>query len=177
MDEFEITTERLVMVPFAPEHAAALNEMNSNPEVMRYLGGTETLEQTEAVVGRARARWQRYGYGWRSVFLRDKGADGGPLIGAACVQNLAHVEGAPLEIGWRLRPEHQGRGYATEAGRAAMDYGFDRVGVDYLVSVANSDNRASGKVMERLGMQYVGIQTHYDEPCIVYDIHKSDRPR
>lgn len=164
----DITTERLYLTPFAPAHAADLQDLNSDPQVMRYLGGPVSRAEGDAVMARAQARWRKYGYGWWAVLLRD----GGPLVGAACLQNLAHVEDAPLEIGWRLMPRYHGKGYAIEAGRAAMAFGFDRIGVDRLVAVAHPDNVASHKVMQRLWMNYRGIETHYDEPCVVYDIYQ-----
>nr|WP_281257886.1 GNAT family N-acetyltransferase [Litoreibacter ponti] len=156
----------MFLTPYAPEHAAQLNVMSSDPEVMRYLGDVETMAETEAYIAKAQMRWQKYGFGWWSVFLRDSDT----LVGAACLQHLAHEESAPLEIGWRLVPAFHGKGFATEAGRAAMEYGFQQVGVDYLVSVAHRDNLASQKVMERLGMTYRGLETHYGESCAVYEI-------
>ena len=167
----EVTTERLYLTPFAPAHAEALFAMNSDPEVMRYLGPPQTRADVEASIAKVRARWDALGYGWWAIFL--KGTD--TLIGSACVQNLAHKEDAPLEIGWRLMTRYHGHGYATEAGQAAMDFGFERLGVDYLCAVADLDNTPSQKVMQRLGMSYVGVQTHYDVPCVVYEKHRHAR--
>jgi RimJ/RimL family protein N-acetyltransferase len=164
-----ISTERLHLAPFALGHTDALFAMNSNPNVMRYLGNPQTRDETVAGIARVQARWEIFGYAWWTIFL--KGTD--TIIGAACLQNLAHKEGAPLEIGWRLMPAYQGHGYATEAGQAAMDFGFERIGVDYLCAVANPENIASQKVMQRLGMSYVGIQTHYEVPCVYYEKHKA----
>jgi RimJ/RimL family protein N-acetyltransferase len=166
--EHTITTERLFMEPFAPAHADGLFAMNSDPEVMRYLGDPQTRADVAESIVKVQARWAAHGFGWWSIFL--KGTD--TLIGSACLQHLAHIESAPLEIGWRLMTAHHGKGYATEAGQAAMDFGFERVGVDYVCAVANPDNMASQNVMKRLGMAYVGVQTHYGEPCAVYEIHK-----
>lgn len=163
-----IATKRLRLVPFAPAHVDDLFAMNSDPDVMRFLGGPQAREDTETSIVRVQSRWEQFGYSWWTLFLRDADI----MIGAACLQNLAHKENAPLEIGWRLKPEFHGSGYATEAGQAAMDFGFDHVGVDYICSVADPDNEASQKVMKRLGMQYVGVQTHYDVPCAYYEIEK-----
>ncbi len=166
-----ITTARLHLTPYAPAHTDALFAMNSDPVVMRYLGDPQTWAQTIEGIERVQSRWQTFGYGWWSMFIKDTDT----LIGAACLQNLAHVENAPLEIGWRLIPAYQGHGYATEAGQAAMDFGFERVGVDYICAVADPENTPSQNVMKRLGMTYVGMQTHYDVPCAYYDIHKGSR--
>jgi RimJ/RimL family protein N-acetyltransferase len=167
-DQRIITTERLRLVPFAPAHAAGLHKMNSDPEVMRYLGDPQSLEEVDASILRQQDKWAQHGFGWWSVFERESG----DLVGAACLQHLGHVETNPLEIGWRLLPSAQGKGYATEAGQAAMDYGFNVIGETYLTAVTDLENKASARVMERLGMRYIGIQTHYDVPCVTYEIHK-----
>jgi RimJ/RimL family protein N-acetyltransferase len=96
------------------------------------------------------------------------------LIGAACLQRLANKDGAPLEIGWRLRPSDHGKGFATEAGRGVIKFAFEQIGASYLVAVAHPENRPSHRVMERLGMTYVGIQEHYDRRCVVYELRRSE---
>ena len=166
-----ITTERLLLTPFTPEHADALFALNSDPEVMRHLSRAQTREETEADIVDVGKRWKKFGYSWWTIFLKDTDfpKDAGRMIGSACLQNLAHKEDAPLEIGWRLLPAYQGKGYATEAGQAVIDFGFERVGVDYLCAVAKVENAASQKVMARLGMRYVGVQTHYGMDCAFYE--------
>ena len=166
----QIETERLRLEPFTPEHREALNAMNNNREVMRYLSSGEpvTMEQTDAAIARNQAKWAQYGYGWWVVFLKDTDE----VIGAACVQNLAHKDDNPLEIGWRLLPEYQGHGYATEAGQAAADFAFNHIGVDFVKAVCNPENTASEAVMKRLGMTPLGTEIHYDEPCTTYQLNR-----
>jgi RimJ/RimL family protein N-acetyltransferase len=65
-----------------------------------------------------------------------------------------------VEVGWRFAHEHWGHGYATEAARLAIAYGFDRVGLDEIVSFTVPANRRSVAVMERLGMRYDGEFEH-----------------
>jgi RimJ/RimL family protein N-acetyltransferase len=60
--------------------------------------------------------------------------------------------GSAVEVGWRLPREHWGLGYATDAGRAAIAYGFDELGLDEIVSFTSHLNEPSRRVMERLGM-------------------------
>lgn len=81
------------------------------------------------------------------------------------------MEGAPLEIGWRLIPEHNGKGYATEAAKAIIAFAADQVGATYLVAVADPDNVPSQRVMQRLGMTFKAIEEHYDVPCVVYELN------
>jgi RimJ/RimL family protein N-acetyltransferase len=166
LDEYVIETPRLRLVPFAQAHAPALNAINNEPSVMEFLsnGTPETLQETIAAITRVLVRWQRLGYGWWAVFDRLTN----DIIGAACVQNTANTDNAPLEIGWRLTNNSRGKGFATEAGQAAIDFAFGNLGADHVVSVADPRNIASHKVMIRLGMTYRGIETHYDVPCTTY---------
>ena len=168
-----ITTARLRLEPFAMPHAAALNAINNEPAVMEFLssGEPETLELTKTVIERVRIRWETRGYSWWAIILRETEQ----VIGAACAQPVANVDGAEIEIGWRLATSATGNGYATEAGKAAADYVFDVVGADHVVAVADPKNTHSHKVMDRVGMTFRGIETHYDEPCTTYVLKKNDR--
>jgi hypothetical protein len=65
-----------------------------------------------------------------------------------------------VEIGWRLRPEYWGQGLATEAAKAVMEYGFRRWGFPRLISVAQPKNRASIRIMEKLGMEFERTSLH-----------------
>ena len=70
--------------------------------------------------------------------------------------NRDEVDGDPVvEVGWSVTPARWGEGFAPEAARAAIDWGFDRCGVERLVSFTLPDNARSQRVMEKLGMTYV----------------------
>lgn len=114
------------------------------------------------------ARWDKYHFSWWAIREKSSGA----IVGAACLQH-GERGGAPLEIGWRLVPEHNGKGYATEAAKAIVDYAVERVGASYLVAVADPENIASQRVMKRLGMSYKALERHYDTECVVYELNMS----
>lgn len=164
-----VTTERLVLEPSCLEHFDGLYAMNSDHQVMRFIGAVQSREEVEQSIHRQQEYWQKYGFGWWSIFQKGKPE----LIGAACVQHLGRIESNPLEIGWRLIPSAQGQGFATEAGRAAVHFAFEVVGVDFVTAVADPENHASTRVMERLGMRYRGIETHYNVPCATYALDKA----
>ncbi|WP_288442967.1 GNAT family N-acetyltransferase [uncultured Pantoea sp.] len=169
-----IETERLRLEPFALSHLAGLRAMDDDPEIMRYIneGQVKSQDETLATIERVQQRWQRYGFSWWA--LREKSSD--DIVGAACLQHLAHQEQAPLEIGWRLLRSSQGKGYATEAATAIVQFATGQIGVDYLVAVAHPENLASHRVMQRLGMRYRGIEQHYDQPCVVYELDMKSAP-
>lgn len=168
-----LTTARLRLEPLADVHLEAFNAMNSDPEVMRYLSGKpETLEESRAVIERIKARWADPGYSWWALLARDTGA----FVGAGILQNLrreavpAPDPACPLEIGWRLHRDHWGRGYASEAARAIAGHVFDAMQADELLAVCDPDNKASSGVMERLGMQSLGLQHWYGKELSTYRI-------
>ncbi|SIT84531.1 Protein N-acetyltransferase, RimJ/RimL family [Yoonia rosea] len=171
---YTILTNRLRLEPFAPEHAPLLNAINNEPEVMEFLsdGTPETMEKTHEGIARVCDRWQRLGHSWWTIIERETET----IIGAACLQNVSHIEGAELEIGWRLSTAATGKGYATEAGRAAARFAFDVIGVDHVISVANPKNVNSQRVMQRIGMTYRGRETHYGQEVETYTMPKANLP-
>jgi RimJ/RimL family protein N-acetyltransferase len=142
--------------------------MDNDPGVMRNInkGIVKTPEETWENIRRVQTRWQKYGFSWWAIREKSSGA----IIGAACLQHLANVEGAPLEIGWRLVPKQNGKGYATEAAKAIIDFASEQIGSTYLVAVADPENIPSQRVMQRLGMTYKALEQHYDVPCVVYEL-------
>jgi len=131
-------------------------------------GAPETLADTKTKITNVRSRWEKLGYSWWAIFEIETNT----IVGAACAQNVANKPGAEIEIGWRLATAATGKGYATEAGKAVATYAFDTIDLDHIVAVADPRNIASHKVMERVGMTFRGIETHYDEDCTTYVLHR-----
>lgn len=166
-----LTIPRLQLQPFALEHLDGLHALNADPEVMRYISGrAETREETAASIERVMVRWAERGYSWWSFLRRDNGA----LIGAGCIQPLAHQPDNPLEIGWRLRRDHWGQGYASEAARRMAAFAFDTLDTPELVAVCHPNNTDSERVMRRLGMRSRGTGTHYGTTVLVYGVTRAE---
>ena len=166
-----LITSRLRLEPFTDGHVDGLNTMNADPEVARYLSGRpETLDETIVFVERVKRRWIEFGYSWWSFIEQASGE----LVGAGCVQNLRRNDTpepdptCPLEIGWRLRRDRWHQGLATEAARAMAAFAFDSLHADELHAVCDPANTSSANVMERLGMQYGGLQTWYGRELATY---------
>ncbi|HSI48701.1 MAG TPA: GNAT family N-acetyltransferase [Ideonella sp.] len=170
-----LTTARLRLEPFTDSHVAGLNALNADPEVMRYISGRpETMEETVAVVQRVKQRWVEIGYSWWSFI--DPAS--GEVVGAGCLQNLRREESlhpdpaCPLELGWRLRRDHWGRGLATEAAQAIACFAFDDLHASELYAVCEPANTASANVMKRLGMQFRGLQRWYGKDLSTYSMKR-----
>ncbi len=119
----------------------------ADPQVMRYLGDGSTFDRPTSWRGIATAlgHWQLRGYGQWVVTLKATGE----AIGRS---GLYNPEGWPgLEVGYVIAPEHQGRGYATEAAAASLRYARDAVGAERVISLIYHDNRPSQRVAQKLG--------------------------
>ncbi|MFI6604683.1 GNAT family N-acetyltransferase [Nonomuraea sp. NPDC050536] len=149
----EALTERLRLRMWRESDLDPLAAMDGDPEVMRYIsdGSTRTREQTAATLVRLRQGWEERGFGLFAVEVRETGRLAG-WAGLAVPEFLPEVMPA-VEIGWRLGREHWGRGYATEAAREVLAFGFGKLGLAEIVSIAHVDNQASLRVMAKLGMR------------------------
>lgn len=143
----QISTHRLILRAFCESDLDAYAQMCADQEVMRYIGNGKPLSRPEAWRNMAMmvGHWNLRGYGMWAVEERSSNE----MIGrVGCWQ----PEGWPgLEIGWALRREYWGCGYATEAGQAAIDYGFEKLRQSRLISLIYAENKVSRRVAEKLG--------------------------
>jgi RimJ/RimL family protein N-acetyltransferase len=127
-------------------------DLNADPEVMEYFPAALTREQSDDLVEKIEAGFERDGFGLWALEVRESGEFVG-FAGLAAPTFEAHFTPA-VEVGWRLARRAWGNGYATEAGRAALDFGFERAGLGEVVSFTALGNARSRAVMERLGMSH-----------------------
>ncbi|MEU3710698.1 GNAT family N-acetyltransferase [Streptomyces catenulae] len=153
-------TARLLLREWQESDLAPWAAMNADPEVRRHLGAPLTRAQSDASVARFRAEFAERGYGWWAVAERASGA----FLGFA---GFDRVEEGSLpchgvEVGWRLARHAWGHGYATEAGRACLDFGFTTLGLSEILALTTATNTRSRAVMERLGMVHDPADDHED---------------
>jgi RimJ/RimL family protein N-acetyltransferase len=117
----------------------------------------------EAWALRACEHWQKHGFGQWVVEIPGA-ADVIGVVGLSTVSYTAHFTPA-VEVAWRLARGYWGRGYATEAAHAALDYGFDKLGLAEIVAVTVPANFRSRRVMERLGMSRAP-EDDFDHPNV-----------
>jgi ribosomal-protein-alanine N-acetyltransferase len=142
------TTDRLAVRPKVTADAEPLHAAYGDEEVMRYLGGPcAAVARTREFVA-AHVRHQD-AHGFSMWTLVEQGT--GAVVGD--VGFLAYDGG--VEIGWHLRRTSWRRGYATEAARACLAYGFDELDFERVSAFTESANAASLRVIQRLGMRFV----------------------
>lgn len=160
-------TPRLRLEPWCHAHLDGLAQMTSDPRVMRFIGGeVRSRDETAVSIDRQLAKWAEHGFGWWSFFERETGL----LIGAGCIQHLAEKAEHGMEIGWRLRSDRWGRGFATEAAETMGNFAFDHLDAPILLAVTVPENTASRRVMERLAMRFRGIEPWYELNLATYEI-------
>jgi RimJ/RimL family protein N-acetyltransferase len=166
MDTF--CSERLFFRKFRESDLDEYAAMCGDPEVMRFLGDGFALTRAEAWRNMALVlgHWQLRGFGLWAVEERASGL----LIGrVGCWQ----PEGWPgLEIGWTLRRQFWGRGYATEAGLSALEYAFFQLRQSHVISLIHPKNGRSIAVALRLGMHREGETDVTSHPVEIYGIER-----
>lgn len=159
-----IETERLIIRPWTDADRAPFAAMSADPEVMTTLGPLMTREQSDALIDRLIDQQARDGHCFWAVERKsDRRFIGwtGLIIGSPPIAG-------ELEVGWRLARKAWGAGYATEAARAAIDWGFANRPVPRIVAITAVVNARSRAVMERLGMSY-RPELDFDHPRVPED--------
>jgi RimJ/RimL family protein N-acetyltransferase len=158
-----VATSRLVLRPFNDMDRSAFFELNAHPRVIELLGSSSSRAESDAMIDRFSAEMTREGWGFWAVEM----AGGAPFIGMVGLHRMAPTMPiAPgIEIGWRLHPDYWSHGYATEAAKASLDYGFGQGGLSEIVAFTTTVNARSQAVMQRIGMVR-DVDGDFDHPLL-----------
>ncbi len=146
-----ILTDRLVLRAPVEADRPAIVALNADPRVGAWLGGVRDAAETGVYLDWHQAQFAEHGFGLYAVERESDGAVIG-LTGLWHVPDYVPGLAGRVEIGWRFVPEAWGQGYATEAARAALEHGFDVLGLGEIVAFTARPNLASQAVMTRIGM-------------------------
>ena len=145
-----IETDRLILRAPQDRDRAQIAAFNGDPQVGAWLSKALTREESDEMVDRILASIAEHGFGFWAV---ERKADGAVIGLAGLLAMGADLPPGPaLEVGWRLTPSAWGQGYATEAARAAVAWGFANQDAPEIVAVTAASNLASQAVMRRIGM-------------------------
>jgi RimJ/RimL family protein N-acetyltransferase len=167
MHEVRLETERLILRMFREDDFEPFARMCADAEVMRYIGGKiytrfEAWRSMAFHIG----HWQLLGYGHWAIEEKASGC----FIGRVGFLNPAGWPG--FEIGWTLRRESWGKGYATEGARRALDYAFTELGREHVISLIHPENAASIRVAERLGEKVEGTTEVLGMEVLIYGLDR-----
>jgi RimJ/RimL family protein N-acetyltransferase len=143
-----IRTERLHLRRWREADREPFAAMNSDPAVVEHLQGPLSRERSDDFLDRIERHWTDHGWGLWAIEVPDVA----PFIGYVGLWPSDYVAPSMVEVGWRLARAHWGHGYATEAARESLRFGFEEVGLDEIVSFTVPQNVRSIRVMERIGL-------------------------
>ena len=157
-----LTTSRLLLRPWRDADREPFAQLNADPLVMEHYPTTLSRSESDARVDEIVEHFAQHGWGLWAVELRATRQ----FMGFVGLWPRPYVTGDPMvEIGWRLARAHWGRGYATEAARAVLRFGFERLALDEIVSFTVPQNERSRRVMERIGL-YLDHGRDFDHPRV-----------
>ena len=162
-----LRTERVVIRPYREDDATALHEVFGSPEVMKWTPSPPSKDVAETAQRLARAMAftarQPPGMGLWAVELNDTSEFLGQ-VGLFPVEG----KGPEVEVAYELAPRVWGRGYATEAARALVDYGFGELGLRRVVALILPDNARSRNVASKCGLNLEGPGRFYGLDLVIY---------
>jgi ribosomal-protein-alanine N-acetyltransferase len=165
-----LETSQLLLRPFTPEDAGPLNLILHEEGILRYFPDSTppSPRETQNSIARRLEHWAKYGYGrWAVVTPED-----GLLVGWNGLDYLSDFDEA--EVTYLLSTRVWGRGYASEAARAAVRFAFGSVGLDHIMSMASPDNIASNRVLQKCGLRFAEHITVEGKPMLRYRLQRSE---
>jgi RimJ/RimL family protein N-acetyltransferase len=151
-----IETDRLLLRPWRPaEDLDAVAALNADPAVMRWVTPNRPLRREESAdfLDRVIRHWDEHGFGLWAVVPRHEPHAGCVGFAGLAIPSFLPAVLPAVEVGWRLAAGVWGRGYATEAARASLAFGFERLELRSIVSIVDARNERSLRVCEKLGMR------------------------
>lgn len=161
--EAELHTGRLLLRRWRSDDRHPFAALNADPIAMEHFPSTLSRSESEALANRIEVHFAQHGFGLWAVEIAEVTAFAG-FIGLSVPAFRAHFTPC-VEIGWRLARGHWGKGYATEGARAALRFGFERMGLAEIVSFTVPGNVPSRRVMERIGMSHSPADD-FDHPAM-----------
>ena len=163
-----LKTKRMKLRPPNEGDYESIYRLGSSVAVMTYINGGIPQTRSEAKADlqkRLRTAHLPLGY-WIAETKEDS-----DFIGWMCLKQLD--ESPYIEIGYRFLEEYWGKGLATEGSWAILEYGFENLKLETIHAIARETNRASTRVMEKIGMEKQGYETFYGIKCVVYLINRT----
>lgn len=162
-----IETERLLLRRLGMDDLDELVALHADPEVTRFIRPLDRAE-AEARLRKDESEWRERGHGLLAIVASRSGA----FLGRCGLKYWPQF--GETELGWALRHDAWGHGYATEAARACIEWGFAELDVPYLTAMIAPENARSLRVAERLGLTPMREDVLLGEPAIVYATHRDE---
>ncbi|MFQ6602058.1 GNAT family N-acetyltransferase [Flavobacterium sp. C3NV] len=166
-----IETQRLLLRELLLTDVDGMFELDSNPNVHLFVGNKPIthIDESRAYIELVQQQYKNFGTGRWAVVLKENNEFIG-WSGIKFITNEINNHKDFYEIGYRFIEKHWGKGYATEAGKAFVDYAFNTMKVDALYAYADKGNENSRRILEKLGLQYVNSFEYEEELEVWYEL-------
>jgi ribosomal-protein-alanine N-acetyltransferase len=163
-----ITTSRIVLRAYGEGEVARLHEILQVSDVLRYFPTSDppSLAKVQRLVESQEQHWEENGFGWWALGIRDPDQ----LIGWCGLNVLPETD--EVELKYLLAKDFWGRGLATEASRASMNYALTDTTLDTIIGLVHPENIASQRVLEKVGMSFLDHKEYFGMDCLRYMIHR-----
>lgn len=162
-----LETERLILRRMNESDIDEIFVMRTDKDVMRYIREpVAKRKEAENWINLVSSRWEDEKIGFCALVEKQSGK----FIGWCGLWRLK--ETGEIEVGYALKKDFWGKGFAVEAAEAFLEYGFGELNLEKIVAVANPENRASRRVMEKLGMRFDYTGEFYGRDLVHYSIAK-----
>ncbi|CAM1368116.1 GNAT family N-acetyltransferase [Tenacibaculum xiamenense] len=176
--EFYLETENLILRQFQETDVSHIFELDSNPEVHKYLGNKpiSTYKQAEEIISFFLEQYEQRKIGRFATFEKSSG----DFIGWSGLKlnsgNKEELNGFTkfIDIGYRLIPKFWGKGYATESATKCLDFGFRAMNYDIIYGAAETANNGSNKILQKIGLKFVNDFIFEGSEAKWYELRKSD---
>ena len=170
-----IETERLLLREFELSDTEGMFELESNPNVHRYVGNKPIshVDESRAYIEFVQQQYATYGTGRWAVILKETNEFIG-WSGIKFITTEINNHQDFYEIGYRFIEKHWGKGYATEAGKVFVDYAFNELKADALYAYADAGNENSRKILEKLGLKYINSFEYEGESEVWYELKNTN---
>lgn len=170
-----IETDRILLREIVESDAEDLFELDSDPEVHKYLGNNPTkhIQKSRDIIKDIRDQYERNGIGRWAVIDKTSGA----FVGWSGLK----YEDAPIndkdgyyDIGYRFKQKYWGKGYASESARVSLAYGFETLKWDKICGAAQIKNIGSNKVLQKIGLKLIESFTYKETECHWYELEREE---
>ncbi|MGI0490247.1 GNAT family N-acetyltransferase [Alkalinema pantanalense CENA528] len=173
-----IETSRLILRPLTEDDFIPLCVLFADPAVMQYVGDGQprSPQSTTKYLQWVIDHQKQYGFSLLAVIRKSDNR----WIGQCGLWHLEHseeietekIETEEIELGYKFMQDCWGQGYATEASLATLDYGFTTLALDRICAIAQPANRASQRVLHKVGMHYEKTGQYYGQTCVYYAVNR-----
>ena len=168
-------SERLLYRELLPSDDVAMFELDSNPDVMKYLGTPPLthISETQNLIANIQQQYQDYGIARWAVILKETGE----FIGWSGLKYIKTLNGFEnnYDLGYRFIPRFWGKGYGYESAKAFVDFGFNEMNLERISAYIDVNNIASQKILEKCGLTFVNTFMDEGDLCGWYELKNPAR--